>query len=240
MDVLTGSVSGADRCGHHCSMSKKAETEDVQRLLADGAQVVEVLPRSHFEREHLPGAGNIPLAELVERQDELDRDRPVVVYCYDHQCDLSARAAAVLDTLGFSEVYDYVDSKAAWFGSGLPAEGSVDPATRAGAIARPVPTVGLGASTTALRERFGDDGVVVVVDDDNVVLGLVHTEALDESPHADLLDLIRWAPPTVRPSITASELDASMRKDERRYVLVSRLDGTLLGIIVPADLEGAG
>ena len=46
------------------------------------------------------------------------------------------------------------------------------------------------------------------------------------------------APPTVRPSITAAELAQSMDKDHRTYVLVSLLDGTLLGIIQREDLYG--
>lgn len=39
---------------------------DVQRLVAEaGAQLVEVLPAKEFDDEHLPGAVNIPLAELA-------------------------------------------------------------------------------------------------------------------------------------------------------------------------------
>jgi hypothetical protein len=56
----------------------------VQQLLAEGAQLVEVLPPPEFLDEHLPGAISIPLKELDrERVRELDRDRPVIVYCYD-------------------------------------------------------------------------------------------------------------------------------------------------------------
>ena len=56
----------------------------VQQLLRDGAQLVEVLPPPAFLDEHLPGAISIPLKELDrERARELDRDRPVIVYCYD-------------------------------------------------------------------------------------------------------------------------------------------------------------
>jgi len=57
--------------------------DEVRRLMAAGAQLVEVLPREDFDEEHLPGAENIPLAELGDRLDELDRSRPVVVYCFD-------------------------------------------------------------------------------------------------------------------------------------------------------------
>lgn len=56
----------------------------VIRLIADGAQVVEVLERNQYEAAHLPGAVHIPAWELTrDRAGELDVDRPVVVYCFD-------------------------------------------------------------------------------------------------------------------------------------------------------------
>ena len=57
---------------------------DVQRLLAEGAQLVEVLPSEEYMAEHLPGAINIPLKELApETVRQFDTARPVVVYCWD-------------------------------------------------------------------------------------------------------------------------------------------------------------
>ena len=57
---------------------------DVQRLVATGAQLVEVLPRDEFEEEHLPGAVHVPLKTLTaESASVLDRGRPVIVYCWD-------------------------------------------------------------------------------------------------------------------------------------------------------------
>ena len=58
----------------------------VQELVAAGVQLVEVLPRDEYEDEHLPGAINIPLKELDrETAEQLERLRPVIVYCYDYQ-----------------------------------------------------------------------------------------------------------------------------------------------------------
>ena len=67
-------------------MPTTVDREHVQRLISEGAQVVEVLPAGEYEDEHLPGAINIPLKELDrERVQHLERSRPVVVYCYDYQ-----------------------------------------------------------------------------------------------------------------------------------------------------------
>jgi rhodanese-related sulfurtransferase len=67
-------------------MPTPVDRDQVRRLVADGAQLVEVLPRAEYEEEHLPGAINIPLKELNrETAAQLDRNRPVVVYCNDYQ-----------------------------------------------------------------------------------------------------------------------------------------------------------
>jgi rhodanese-related sulfurtransferase len=63
------------------------DRHEVQRLLdRETAQLIEVLPAAGYAREHLPGAINIPLKELnAARAEQLDRSRPVIVYCYDSQ-----------------------------------------------------------------------------------------------------------------------------------------------------------
>jgi rhodanese-related sulfurtransferase len=53
-------------------------------LIAEGAQLVEVLPTEEYAELHLPGAASIPLKTLdAETTTELDRRRAVVVYCWD-------------------------------------------------------------------------------------------------------------------------------------------------------------
>ena len=68
-------------------MPKGIDRNEVQRLVAESnAQLVEVLPRPEYEQEHLPGAINIPVKELNrETAMQLDRSRPVIVYCHDYQ-----------------------------------------------------------------------------------------------------------------------------------------------------------
>ena len=68
-------------------MPTPIEREELQRLLREEqAQLVEVLPPDEYRDEHLPGAINIPLKTLdAETAQQLDPQRPVIVYCYDHQ-----------------------------------------------------------------------------------------------------------------------------------------------------------
>ncbi len=67
-------------------MPTDAHRTDVQRLLGAGAQLVDVLPPEEYEAEHIAGALSIPLKSL-DRQTtaRLNRDRPVIVYCWDTQ-----------------------------------------------------------------------------------------------------------------------------------------------------------
>lgn len=57
---------------------------EVQRLVAAGAQLCEVLDHEEYDEEHLPGAVHLPLKAMTnETVAHLDRGRPVIVYCWD-------------------------------------------------------------------------------------------------------------------------------------------------------------
>ena len=65
-------------------MASSIYLAELQRLIEQGAQLVEVLPPDEYADEHLPGAINIPLKQLdANSSGVLARDRPVVVYCWD-------------------------------------------------------------------------------------------------------------------------------------------------------------
>ena len=67
-------------------MPAPVDREQLRELATSGAQIVEVLPRDEYEDAHLPGAIDIPLKELNRQTAaQLDRARPVVVYCWDYQ-----------------------------------------------------------------------------------------------------------------------------------------------------------
>jgi rhodanese-related sulfurtransferase len=65
-------------------MTASIDAHRLRELLADGAQLVEVLPEAEYREEPLPGAINIPLKQLdAATAQQLDRDRALVVYCWD-------------------------------------------------------------------------------------------------------------------------------------------------------------
>lgn len=59
---------------------------ELHPLLDRGAQLVEVLPKSSYERLHIPGATSLPLIELdAQAIGDLDPSQPIVAYCHDYQ-----------------------------------------------------------------------------------------------------------------------------------------------------------
>jgi phage shock protein E len=67
-------------------MPRAIDRDAVQRLVRQGAQLIDVLPPEEYESEHLPGARNIPL-KMLDRNTtvQLERRHPIIVYCHDTQ-----------------------------------------------------------------------------------------------------------------------------------------------------------
>jgi rhodanese-related sulfurtransferase len=64
-------------------MSTLIDRETVQEMVKQGAQLVEVLPAKEYAEDHLPGAVSHPLRQIANEADQIDRNRPVIVYCWD-------------------------------------------------------------------------------------------------------------------------------------------------------------
>jgi len=70
--------------------------------------LVNVLSAEAFARAHIPGSENVPVNEMDERAPALwEPGEEIVVYCAGWECHASPRAAAILDELGFLNVYDF-------------------------------------------------------------------------------------------------------------------------------------
>ena len=65
-------------------MAREIDRAEVQRLMARGAQIVDVLPAREYGEDHLPGAVNLPLRKIeAEALRVRAPSRRVVVYCAD-------------------------------------------------------------------------------------------------------------------------------------------------------------
>jgi len=63
------------------SEPREVSREQLKSLMDEGAQLVDVRAEHEWEAGRIAGATHLPLAELSERTGEIDKDRPVVLYC---------------------------------------------------------------------------------------------------------------------------------------------------------------
>jgi rhodanese-related sulfurtransferase len=96
--------------------------EELQNMMKDPDQdfvLINVLSAEDFNRQHIRNSVNVPLklqsfADLVA-EIAGNRERKIVVYCANFNCDASTRAATELEAEGFTDVYDYEGGTKDWF-----------------------------------------------------------------------------------------------------------------------------
>lgn len=106
-------------------MPKIVTRDEVQARMAEGNVVLlEALPPEHYEKEHLPGALNMPHDQVDVLAEQLvpDKATPVIAYCANAPCANSGIAARSLERLGYQDVSDYELGKQDWIEAGLPVE----------------------------------------------------------------------------------------------------------------------
>jgi rhodanese-related sulfurtransferase len=93
----------------------------VAKLRDDLVTLLDVRPEDEFALGHLPGALNVPLAELERRLGELSKSREVIAYCRGPYCVLSFDAVSTLRARGY-RVRRLEDGYPEWKAAGLPVE----------------------------------------------------------------------------------------------------------------------
>ncbi|MYL23404.1 rhodanese-like domain-containing protein [Vreelandella massiliensis] len=81
--------------------------------------LINVLPREVFNEQHIRTSINIPVQDddFVKKVEDVagSKDRKIVVYCANFECDASPKAAEKLEEAGFTQVYDYEGGTEDWF-----------------------------------------------------------------------------------------------------------------------------
>jgi len=153
---------------------------------------------------------------------------------------MSPRAAWRLEAAGFGPVYDYVAGKSDWLAADLPFEGT---AKLAGAVTR------RGVVTTGERTPAGEAlrlldaqgfGPLLVLNQAGVVMGAAYRDQLaSAAAEAEVGSVIRFGVSTVRPSEDAAALAERMNQRGVKRVVVTRSDGTLVGLFFAAEVTSA-
>jgi rhodanese-related sulfurtransferase len=251
MAAQIGDVWRAGRLGNHRAVLETAapgtrpkptiarvDAWEAQRLIDDGTRTLDVLPAAIYEQEHLPGALSMPLETFEpDHVESFDRSAPLLVYCFDQHCDLSARASARLVQLGFERVHDLIGGRAAWTAQGLPTEGAIGDRRRISGYVRNVATVGIDATIADVIALGEQPHRVAVLDDDGILLGSVDPGAAALAPSTRVADVMVPAPGTIRPELRIEEVTEQLRRDALADVFVTAVNGTLLGLVVTDELH---
>jgi CBS domain-containing protein len=147
---------------------------------------------------------------------------------------MSPRAACRLNQLGFAPVYDYTLGKVDWIAAGLPTVRPGQPSRRViDAVRRDVPVcaphTAAGLALQQARAQGWDRCVVIARQ--GTVLGILRAGRIDGSEQALAAEVMQPGPTTVR---AHEDLDATRQRMRERHVaqlLVTRPDGTLIGVV---------
>jgi rhodanese-related sulfurtransferase len=99
---MADEANGAEAAATDEGGAREVSREEARKLVDEGAQLIDVRADHEWEAGRIAGATHLPLAELPRRTGELDKDRPVVLYCRGG--NRSSMAAAALAEAGYDAV----------------------------------------------------------------------------------------------------------------------------------------
>jgi rhodanese-related sulfurtransferase len=107
-------------------------TRDELRDAIDHGEItlVDALPASYYDQQHLPGALNLYVEEARDRALDVlpDRGAAIVTYCSNAACPNSEGVARILTSLGYRNVRKYREGIQDWVEAGLPTEATASAA----------------------------------------------------------------------------------------------------------------
>ncbi|GAC1574256.1 MAG: hypothetical protein NVS3B24_01190 [Candidatus Dormibacteria bacterium] len=155
---------------------------------------------------------------------------------------MSPRAAWRLQSLGFTEVYDYVAGKSDWAAAGLPTDGDNTALPTLGRLARRnAPTCRLDERIGRVRERTFAAGwkTSMVVNEHGIVLGRLFGKELELGDTDVVAEVMRPGPSTYRANVTVAEIIDRVRDGNWETVPVTTPEGKLVGLARREDMEAA-
>lgn len=89
-----------------------------------------------------------------------------------------------------------------------------------------------------IKARAGSDlGLCVVVNDANIVLGLLREEELSGSDETRAEDAMQSGPSTFRPHVAIAEMARYMEEHDMDNAPITTSEGKLMGVLFKADAD---
>jgi arabinose-5-phosphate isomerase len=137
-------------------------------------------------------------------------------------------------------VFRYTEGELGWLADGGPSEGKAAATVRvADAARKDVPRCHLhDRPGDVLREsRAAGWDLSVVVDEDDIVLGLLTERAEGSDTGTSLEEAMQKAPSTIRPHMRLDDAVDVLTRRRRDHVLVTTAAGRLVGLLTLADAK---
>ena len=188
------------------TMISPEKVAEILKTQKDSYIILDVRTKEEFDSGHLDSALLVPVDELETRYGELSKDKPIIVYC--RSGSRSAKAAALLVSKGFSQVYDMTGGINAWTSKGYPV--IVESASTSNTATNPQ-----SSSTTVSAE---DSNASPQEPDENIITAAdaAKTTAIGNTDISEVRH------------ITADELNAKVTKGEDIIILDVRSEDSYM------------
>jgi rhodanese-related sulfurtransferase len=118
--LLAAACGGSTATDSKLELSPVAEIQELVAAPPADLVILDIRTPEEFAAGHLAGAINVDYyaSDFEDQLAQLNLDVPYVMYC--NSGNRSSNALPLMDSLGFSEVYEMDGGIQAWFGAGLP------------------------------------------------------------------------------------------------------------------------
>ncbi|MDJ0663894.1 MAG: rhodanese-like domain-containing protein [Acidimicrobiia bacterium] len=120
--VLLASCGGSTATDSNLELASAGSIAEIIAEPPSGLVILDIRTPEEFAAGHIAGAINIDYyaSDFEARLGELDLDVPYVMYC--NSGNRSGNTLPLMDSIGFTEVYELDGGIQAWFNSGNPVE----------------------------------------------------------------------------------------------------------------------
>jgi rhodanese-related sulfurtransferase len=120
--LILGACGGSTATDTQLELTSVTDVQSIVESPPADLVILDIRTPEEYAAGHIAGAINIDYyaADFEQQLGELDLDVPYVMYC--NSGNRSSNALPVMDSIGFTEVYELDGGIQAWYTAGLPVQ----------------------------------------------------------------------------------------------------------------------
>lgn len=120
LDNIYGYIDTIDKwtsAGKELETLSQISVEELDKIMNDGSlQIIDVRGKTEYDKERIPDAANIPAGYILDRMNEIDKSKNIIVHCASG--DRSSIALSLLQSAGIKNARNLTGGINAWKQSG--------------------------------------------------------------------------------------------------------------------------